>query len=82
MSMSLQLTGALLVLASFVPGRWALRPAGRRWLSFLGASLLAIDAVAREQWGIVLLAGAWVLYSLWGLVAWARGRPVGGQEPA
>lgn len=85
MSMSLQLVGALLILASFVlaqTGRLAFGSARYLWLNFIGSSLLAIDAVAEEQWGFALLEGAWGLYSLLGLVDWARGRPMSGSEPA
>ncbi|MDI3390068.1 hypothetical protein QIS99_28325 [Streptomyces sp. B-S-A8] len=81
--MSLQLVGALLILASFVlaqAGRLAFGSARYLWLNFIGSSLLAIDAVAGEQWGFALLEGAWALYSLLGLVDWARGRPVSGNE--
>jgi hypothetical protein len=84
-SMSLQLVGAMLILAAFVlaqSGRLVYGSARYLWLNFIGSSLLAIDAVAEEQWGFALLEGAWGLYSLLGLVDWARGRPVSGQETA
>lgn len=84
-SMSLQLLGALLILVAFVLAqtrRIAFGSARYLWLNFIGSSFLAIDAVAEEQWGFALLEGAWGLYSLLGLVDWARGRPVSGQEAA
>ncbi|WP_327356205.1 CBU_0592 family membrane protein [Streptomyces sp. NBC_01304] len=85
MAMSIQLIGAALILVSFVlaqSGRVAFGSAGHLWLNFIGSSLLTIEAAAGEQWGFLLLEGAWALYSLLGLVDWARGRPVSGQEAA
>ncbi|RFU82967.1 hypothetical protein DY218_30275 [Streptomyces triticagri] len=85
MSISVQLAGAVLILGAFVlaqAGRMPFGSAGHLWLNFVGSSLLVIDAVAGGQWGFLLLEGAWGLYALLGLVSWARGRPVTGQEVA
>ncbi|MFC7308626.1 hypothetical protein ACFQVC_30960 [Streptomyces monticola] len=83
--MSLQLVGAVMILAAFVlaqSGRVAFGSARYLWPNFIGSSLLVIDATAGNQWGFALLEGAWALYSLLGLVDWARGRPASGQEAA
>ncbi|MFI6942890.1 hypothetical protein ACIBI4_26795 [Streptomyces sp. NPDC050418] len=86
MSQSVQFIGALLVLASCLPVRLTgrLEPGAtvRLWLRFVGASLITMDAFAEQQWGFLLLGLACALYTLAGLVDWARGRPAAGRGPA
>ncbi|WP_199548945.1 hypothetical protein [Streptomyces sp. N35] len=85
MSQSVQLIGALLVLASCLPARMARIEPGatvRLWLRFVGASLARGAACPEQRGGFLLPAGACALYALVGLVDWARGRPSAGREPA
>ncbi len=67
---SIQIGGALLVLAGFVLGQIELI-AAEGWpylsLNFLGSALLAASAVLGAQWGFVLLEACWALASLFGI---------------
>jgi hypothetical protein len=70
MAHSIQMGGAILVLAGFVLGQIELLAAdGWLYLSlnFLGAALLAASAVLGAQWGFVLLEACWTLASLYGI---------------
>jgi hypothetical protein len=42
-------------------------------LNLAGSAILAADAAAGDQWGFLLLEGAWALVSLLGLTAATRG---------
>jgi hypothetical protein len=75
---SIQIAGALLVLAGFVFGQLELLAADAwAYLSanLLRAVILAITAGLDAQWGFVLLEGCWALVSLYGVVQKLRGVP-------
>jgi hypothetical protein len=77
----LQLLGAVLILVPFAAvqlGR--MRPSVPAYLvpNLAGSLLLAGLALAGEQWGFLLLEVVWAVVSLWGLLAFARGRPTAG----
>lgn len=80
MATTVQIVGALLVLAGFAAaqlGRWSTESVPYLVTNLVGASLLAVTAVASEQWGFLLLNATWAAVALVGLVGALRrhGRP-------
>jgi hypothetical protein len=67
----IQVIGALLILAAFAAVQFdRMRPDSRLYLALnlAGSAILAVLAVAAEQWGFVLLEGVWAVVSGWGLL--------------
>lgn len=70
MDQVVQTVGALLILAGFAAVQFErMRPDSRLYLALnlAGSAILAVLAVAAEQWGFVLLEGVWAAVSAWGL---------------
>ena len=70
MDQVIQIVGALLILAAFAAVQFdRMRPDSRLYLALnlAGSAILAVLAVAAEQWGFVLLEGVWAIVSAWGL---------------
>jgi hypothetical protein len=67
----IQVVGALLILAAFAAVQFErMRPDSRLYLTLnlVGSAILAVLAIAAEQWGFVLLEGVWAIVSGWGLL--------------
>lgn len=86
MSTTVQIVGALLVLAGFAAaqlGRWSTESIQYLITNLVGASLLAVTAAASEQWGFLLLNATWAAVALVGLVGALRrhGGPPAHEHP-
>jgi hypothetical protein len=70
MDQVIQIVGALLILVAFGAVQFErMRPDSRLYLTLnlVGSAILAVLAVAGEQWGFVLLESVWAIVSAWGL---------------
>jgi len=71
----LQIAGAVLILAGY-GGAQARRLDQKSYvylvLNLVGSALLAVLAFSEDQWGFLLLEGAWAVISVWGLAAKVR----------
>lgn len=75
MDQAIQVVGALLILAAFAAVQFErMRPDSRLYLTLnlAGSAILAVLALAAEQWGFVLLEGVWAIVSAWGLATALR----------
>ena len=75
MSSLIQILGALLVLAAFALAQARIvTPEASSYLvlNLVGGSVLAADAYTGEQWGFLLLEGAWAIIAAYGLLTHHR----------
>jgi hypothetical protein len=69
------LVGSLLILAAFTANQLGRMTAEQRLYTLLnlaGSAILAVVALAEEQWGFLLLEGVWAMVSAYALI---RPRP-------
>jgi len=73
-----QILGALLILVAYGAAQFGFLDQHSRVylvLNLVGSAVLAVLAWHEEQWGFLLLEGAWAVVSLWGLIQVVRGQP-------
>ena len=74
-SQFVQLAGALAILAAFAAAqvrRLDVSSPSYLWLNLGGSFVLALDAWHEQQWGFLLLEGAWAVVSANGLAVRRR----------
>ena len=74
-SQVVQVVGALAILAAFAAAqarKLDVSSVSYLWLNFGGSFLLALDAWHEQQWGFLLLEGAWAVVSANGLIVRRR----------
>jgi hypothetical protein len=77
MDTTLQLIGAVLILAGFILAQLKVLDTDTLVylvLNLIGSALLGVLAYLDEDWGFLLLEGVWAIVSAWALVALLRGR--------
>ena len=75
MGTTVQVAGALLILAAFVGvqrGLVATTSLAYLLLNLVGGAVLAVDAYVERQWGFVVLQTAWTVVAAVGLLRRAR----------
>ena len=78
MAQVVQILGALLILVAYGAAQFGFLDQHSRVylvLNLVGSAVLAVLAWHEEQWGFLLLEGAWAVVSLWGLIQVVRGQP-------
>ena len=82
MGQSVQIAGAILILAGFVLAQAGVLGPRSLWylvLNLIGSVVLTVDAYFGRQWGFFLLEGVWAVVSAWSLVTLRRpGAPAPG----
>lgn len=73
----ISVVGALLILVPFAAiqfGRLTTSSLTYQMMNLFGSGTLTVIAVLHQEYGFILLEGAWALVSLWGAASVLRGR--------
>jgi hypothetical protein len=81
---AISVLGALLILGAFAANLLQWMNTSNLWyslLNFVGSAILLVVAILDQQFGFILLEGAWGLVSLWGIIAALQGGEAPGSSP-
>jgi hypothetical protein len=78
MEQAISVAGSLLILAAYAGHQRGLidrTHSAYNWMNFIGALVLTVIAFRAQQWGFVLLEGAWTVISVPPLIRPRPSRP-------
>jgi hypothetical protein len=81
---AISVIGALLILGAFAANLMQRMNTSNLWyslLNFVGSGILLVVAILDQQFGFILLEGAWGLVSLWGIIVALRGGEAPSSNP-
>jgi hypothetical protein len=78
MDQVVQVIGALMILIAYgaaQAGRWSTDGLVYLWLNLVGSVILSVLAATSENWGFLLLEGAWAIVTAASLIKRRRATP-------